>query len=175
MSRPFSWPRKPGQPLSRAAGIARRFHRDDRGVTAIEFAMLMPLFCVILFLIVQFGYRYYYISVLHEQTFALGQTIIPQSSRPANIAAAKSILTNNLSSSYGITASSYTLYVGQVTANSPTTSASATDYYAPQSAVPVLIRVVYPSKQLLDLSSMLSAWPALFGNKIDTSIVIVPK
>ena len=158
-----------------AASAGQRFRHDDRGVTAIEFAMLMPLFCMIMFLIFQFGYRYYYISILHEQTFALGQTIIDKSSRPANLAAAKTILTNNLSSAYGLTASSYTLYVGQVTATSPTVSTPAADYYSPQSSVPVLIRVVYPSKQLLDLSSMLPAWPGLFGNNIDTSIVIVPK
>ena len=151
------------------------FRRDDRGVSAIEFAMLMPVFAAIMFLIVQFGYRYFFISVLHEQAFVLGQAIIQPSTRPADLAAAKASFSSSLNSAYGVTASSYILYVGQVTATSPAVNPPASDTYAPQSLVPVLIRIIYPSRQLIDLSAMLPFWPALFGRNVDISIVVVPK
>ncbi len=161
---------------SRSSGAALRWVRDVSGVGAIEFAMLMPVFASVMFLIVQFGYKYYYTSVLHEQAFVLAQSIIQPSTRPADLAAAKGSFAANLKSAYGISApSSYVLHVGQVTASTPSVTPPASDSYAPQSAVPVLIRIVYPAQQLLNLTSLMPYWPALFGNKIDVSIVIVPK
>jgi hypothetical protein len=51
--------------------ISRRFARDrDRGVSAVEFAMLMPVFLPLIFLLVQAGLYYHAVNV----TNAVAQT-----------------------------------------------------------------------------------------------------
>jgi Flp pilus assembly protein TadG len=156
--------------------LGRQFAQARDAVTAVEFALLTPPFLAILFTVVQFGFKYYFLSIVHAQTFALGQAVIQPSTRPAAITDARASFAAGLQSNYGVTApGNYVLYVGRVTATTPTSAPPSGDYYSPTPLAPVLIRVVYPSIQLIDLTALMPAWPAMFSPNVDVSVVVVPK
>ncbi len=145
-------------------------------MAALEFAMLAPVFLIVLFLIVQFGFKYYLVSIVHAATFDLSQAIVDAGTRPADLGTAKQIFSAKLLANSGMVAASrYTLYVGQVSATAPTATPPTADYFSINPQSPTLVRVIYPAMQLVDMSGLVAAWPALFSQNLDVSIVVVPR
>jgi len=62
-------------PLPKAPRLVRRFARDDKGVTAIEFALLAPPFFVLLFAIIECSLIFFAGQVLESAVDEVGRRV----------------------------------------------------------------------------------------------------
>lgn len=53
--------------------VMRGFRKDARGGTVVEFALVLPILCVLLFCLLEFGYQLYVNSVMQGALFDAGR------------------------------------------------------------------------------------------------------
>lgn len=62
--------------MSASANIRRRFWRDASGAAALEFALVMPVFCAIMFGIFEFGWAQHKLSSIRFAMESAARTLV---------------------------------------------------------------------------------------------------
>ncbi len=154
-----------------------RFIKCNNGVSAIEFGILAPVMLIFVYAILNFGIYYYYTTIVENSLFALSRAIIDPAKRPADLAAAKAIFNEEIGQlkTADLNGREVILAVNPLTASSPAATSNPTSNYKVLPGEPTIMRVVYPRPELIPVDFLMDAWPKIFGNKIDVSIMVEAK
>ncbi len=154
-----------------------QFLKCNSGVTAVEFAFVSPFFIIFTFAILNFGIYYYYSSIVEKSMFEVSRAILNPTTRPSDLATATALF-NNAMSRYvvaDLNGKPVIISINSVTASSPPINATAVSSYNVVNGTPIIIRVVYPRPDLPSFEGLIAAWPKIFGNSVDLSILVEPK
>ena len=116
----------------------RCWRRDDQGVTAVEFALLLPLFLLLLLAIINFGMIYFNYSRIERGVF-MAQKNLTEGTAFASVAELKAVVCREA----GISCDAEG-FVVEVTPLTATPMAQASDALVIKPGEPHLLRAVYP-------------------------------
>jgi Flp pilus assembly protein TadG len=159
--------------------IKKSFLKCTTGVTAVEFAIIAPIFLVFVYAILNFGIYYYYTSIVENSLFHLSRAIMNEdvTKRPTDLLSARAIFNSNMGSFNiaNIGDREVVLSINTLTLTGPSLTAKPKSEYNVTTGRPLILRVVYPRPELIKVDSLVAAWPQIFGDEVDTSIMIESK
>ena len=164
----------PNNKKTKSLGCNHNFRKCTCGVSAVEFAILAPVMLIFVYGILNFGIYYYYTSIVENSLFALSRSVIDPAKRPADLTAAQAMFNSSMTTfnTADLGDKQVVLLVEPLTATSPASTTNPVSGYNVISGQPAIIRVVYPRPDLISVDYLVAAWPKIFGNKIDISIMI---
>jgi Flp pilus assembly protein TadG len=159
--------------------MRQRFIKCNTGVSAVEFAIIAPVFLVFVYAVLNFGIYYYYTSITENSLFHLSRAIISTepTRRPTDLLSARAIFNTNMGSfnTAKLGDREVVLSINTLTATSPSLTAKPISEYNVTSGKPLILRIIYPRPELIKVDFLVEAWPKIFGNEIDTSIMVEAK
>lgn len=127
--------------MSPHAFVLNRFGKDRRGTTAIEFAILAPVFLILMLAIVDFGLLYQSNSHIERSVF-LAQKKLSEGWKPEEYSAVKDMICKEAGIS--CEADGFKVEVVPLTSTSPQPSATIADKLVLAPGQAHVIRVNYP-------------------------------
>lgn len=118
------------------------FSRNSKAATAVEYALLAPLFIALLFAVIQFGILYYTNSRLERSVFVAQKMLAVKAGRPESAAAVKGLICKNASLDCG--QNGFFAEVVPLTATTPSPQPLAADGYSLTPKKTHILRAVYP-------------------------------
>jgi Flp pilus assembly protein TadG len=165
--------------LKHNAPMKQQFLKCNTGVSAVEFAIIAPVFLVFVYAVLNFGIYYYYTSITENSLFQLSRAIISTEAtqRPTDLQSARAIFNSNMGSfnTAKLGDREVILSINTLTATSPSLTAKPISEYNVTSGRPLILRIIYPRPELIKVDFLVEAWPKIFGNEIDTSIMVEAK
>jgi Flp pilus assembly protein TadG len=155
------------------------FIKCNNGVSAVEFAIIAPIFLVFVYAILNFGIYYYYTSIVENSLFAVSRSMIDTDAtrRPRDLIAARAVFDAKMDqyNTASLGDKKVVLSINSLTASSPSLTSKPISEFNITPNTPVVMRVIYPRPELVNIVALVEAWPKIFGNEIDTSIMIEAK
>ncbi len=145
---------KLGQDRQKYLLLARRFSRASSGVTAIEFAMLLPVFLFMMLGMVDFGIVYFAESQAEIGVLAAKEAMVEVATRPKTIADIKNVICAQVPQTIKCSTVGFHVDVSQLTATSPPNSDPTADGYHLVADDVNMIRVIYPWTNVLPLEPL---------------------
>lgn len=133
-----------------AAGMTAAGFRNEDGVTAVEFAILLPPFLMLMLAIMDLGLVYFANSRIERGVFTAQQTIAQAATRPDNINAVRGLICQE--AWIDCNKKGFVVEVVPLTASSPQSPRPPADAYDIAPGQPHIIRVLYPWNNLLPTS-----------------------
>jgi Flp pilus assembly protein TadG len=163
--------------IERKGLFKRGLFECKSGVSAVEFAIIAPIMLIFVFAILNFGIYYYYSSIVENSAFAVSRSIMNTSKRPADLAAVKRMFNEEMNQLMiaDIGDKPIILSVNPITASAPSLTSKPISEYNFTSGAPLIIRVIYPRPELIKVDFLVEAWPKIFGQNVDISIMVEPK
>ena len=118
------------------------FAGDDKGVTAIEFALIAPLFFALIFAVIEFGMLYHTNSQLERAAFTAQKKLVFKNGRPESAEAVRSHICEQ--AALDCKEAKLVVQVAPLTATQPAAGALTKDSFAFAPGKPNVVRVSYP-------------------------------
>lgn len=130
-----------------AGRAARNLVRRDEGATAIEFAILLPPFLVLMLAILDLGLVYFANSRIERGVFAAQNAVAYAANRPESAKDVKALVCTQ--AWIDCNKKGFVVEVVPLTANSPSAKRPQADAYEIQPGQPHILRVAYPWSNIL--------------------------
>lgn len=131
--------------------LVRRLQRDIRGVTAVEFSLLLPLFLLVLLAVLNFGIFYFYYSRIERGVF-LAQKSLSEGVQFKSAEEVKTLVCEE--AGIGCDGKTLLLEVMPLTSTPPADQISQKDKFEIKPGQTHVLRTVYPWSGLLPLGPM---------------------
>ena len=156
--------------LARALG---GFAADRRGLSAIEFAMLAPVFIVFMLTIIDNGVYYYVNSQFETAVFRAQEALNSAATRPTSAQGVKAIICAK-APMISCSKANFFVEVGPLTATQPQSSLPTGDSFSVSPNKPNMIRAVYPWTNILPVDVLAKFGVPISINTMSAGVFFYP-
>ena len=151
----------------------KTFARNREGATALEFAMLAPIFIVFLLTSIDYGVYYFANSQFETAVFKAQSALATSTARPTSAAAVKTIICG-YATMISCSTPGFFVEVGPLNATQPAASLPAADSFNLSVGSPSMIRAVYPWGNLLPVAVFQNLGVPMSINSIEAGVFFYP-
>lgn len=134
--------------------LLSRLSRDNRGVTAVEFGLVIGPFLIFAIAIVDLGLIYYAHTQIEAAVFETQEAIKSPANRPTSASEVKTRLCATGSMVMNCNKTGFFVEVQTLNGASPTSADPIQDTFSVTADAPAIIRVVYPWSNILPVHTL---------------------